>query len=27
VQGYTPMWERKKNDSGFSDADFDALLD
>ncbi|WP_416174269.1 MAG: Putative replication protein [Bifidobacterium crudilactis] len=27
VPGYTPMWEREKNDSGFSDADFDAPLD
>jgi hypothetical protein len=26
VQGYTPMWEREQNSGGFSDSDFDALL-
>jgi hypothetical protein len=26
VPGYTPMWEREQNAGGFSDADFDALL-
>lgn len=27
VQGYTPMWEREQSSGGFSDSDFDNLLE